>query len=173
MSDKDIPNESKNIVGIYCDTQIQNKSEGGAKYFLDFLDCIYKYDSDKQTEEFYHLSKEFIKTRIPELDRIEYLEKLNSYMRISEVIVLQNFLDLFPEEGKIRQDLEELYQSKNIENIFENNSDLIKNKIKQMRFVFKDGLIFSGDSETIYQDVKITTTDNETIIKVKSGIKDY
>jgi len=168
-----IPKESRNIIGIYCDTQIQKKSEGGAKYFLDFLDCIYKYDSQQQTKDFYLITKEFVKTRIPKLDRIEYLEKLNSYIRISEVISLQKFLELIPEKDKLRQDLETLYQSKGIENLFENDSDLIKNKVKQMRFVFENGIVFSGDSETISEDVKITAIDGETTIKVKSGIKDY
>lgn len=165
--------EDQIIEGIYCDTQIQNKSNGGAQYFLDFLDCIYKFGSDQQTSDFYRLTKGFIKTRIPEAERIEYLEKLNSYIRITDVISLSKFLELIPEKEKLRQDLEEQYQEEGIENIFENDSDLIKNKVKQMRFVFKNGVKLSGDSETLSEDVKITTVDGETTIKVKSEIEDY
>jgi hypothetical protein len=163
----------KEIKGIYCDTQIQNKSGGGAQYFLDYLGCIYTYEAKDQTKDFYQKTKDFIKTEIPQEDRLECLGKLNSYMNISDVIVPQKFMELIPEKNKMRQKLEEVYRSENIETAFEKDLDLIKSKVKHIRYEFENGLVFSGDSQTLSDSAKISSEDGTTIIKIKSKIKDY
>jgi len=165
------PKTEKGIKGIYCDTQ--NKSEDGAQYFLDFLGCVYTYEAKDQTKDFYLITRNFIKTEIPQKDQLEYLGKLNSFMDVSSVIIPQKFLELIPEKDKMRQKLEEIYNAENIENSFNKDLDLIKTKIKNIRYEFENGLIFSGDSQTLSESVEIVSEPDTTIIKIKSKIKDY
>jgi hypothetical protein len=162
------------ICGIYCDTQIQEKS-GGAQYFLDFLGCVYTYDSKQQNKDFYETFRQVITENVTDLtERLEYIEKLNLFMQIdSDKVVPRDFIEHFVPNDNYKQIFTKSCESKNIElNGFDKDIEYIHTKVKQMRVSFENGFSFSVDTETFSTDVIITSTEGGyTNIKVKSQIK--
>jgi hypothetical protein len=174
MTDNLTASEDQQISGIYCDTQIQNKS-GGAIYFLEFLGCDYTYDSKQQTKGAYETFRQKIEeTAKTPTEKLGLIEKLNTFFtEDSDFVKPLDFIEKHIKNDKQKQLFKEACISNKIElNGFEKDNDFIQTKIKVVRVEFENGYVFSGDSETFPTDAIFTPNkEGGTDIKVNSKIK--
>ncbi|HEY5590176.1 MAG TPA: nucleoid-associated protein [Paludibacter sp.] len=162
--------------GQLMDYQInpKNKKEINT-FFLDFMGCIPYADPKISTKRFYNLTREFIDT-IPNLiQRSQYIQDLNSYLRKNQATINpREFAEDYMTETQHKNQYRDYLLSKGFEfTTYTKDTILVNSHISRILVEFENGISILGTDGT-FEDKVLLTEDEQTgecKAEIKSKIK--
>lgn len=162
--------------GQIMDYQIdlKQKTELTTFFMNEFLGCKPYKDPKITTQEFYKLTKSFIKTIDDEILKAKYTQDLNSYIQMnSQKLSAKTFAEDYLSTTDHKNKYKDYLRNKNFNfGSFLKDTSLISNKVRKISIEFMNGITILGAKGTLENKVKLTEVSEgkhkaEIISKIK------
>jgi hypothetical protein len=162
--------------GIVTDYQIDFKIKNQISSFFitKFLGCRPYKDPKTTTQDFYRLTKEFIKTIDDDVKKAKYMQDLNSYLQMnSQMLSAKEFAENYLSTTGHKNKYKAFMGSKNFRfDSFVKDTTLISSKIEKISLEFVNGITILGKKGTFKDKVKLTNLENNQLkAEVTSKLK--
>jgi hypothetical protein len=162
--------------GLIMDYQIDVKSKKEVTtWFIDrFLGCIAFEDPKITTQHFYNYTRAFIQTIDDEIDKIKYIQDLNSYIqKNSTTLNPREFADDYFKTTKHKNDYNKYLENKNFRfNAFPKDTSQIDRYIQKIIIIFENDISIIGNKGTLKNNVKLSRLENGKVrAEITSKIK--
>ena len=158
--------------GQLMDYQINPKIKKDLNtFFLDFMGCFPYDDPKTTTKKFYELTKEFVDTIPDPIQRSQYIQDLNSYLRRNQATISpREFANDYMTETQHKNQYKEYLISKGFEFAsYSKDNTLVNSHISKILVEFENGISILGTNGTF--ENKVTLTEDEQTGECKAEIK--
>lgn len=140
-------------------------------FFLDFMGCIPYADPKIATKRFYELTREYVDTITDPIQRSQYIQDLNSYLRKNQVTISpREFADDYMTETQHKNQYRDYLLSKGFEFAsYTKDNTLVSSHISKILVEFENGISILGSNGTL--EDKVTLTEDEQTGECKAEIK--
>lgn len=140
-------------------------------FFLDFMGCIPYTDPKIATKRFYELTREYVDTIPDPIQRSQYIQDLNSYLRKNQATISpREFADDYMTDTQHKNQYKAYLLSKNFEFAsYTKDNTLVNSHINKILVEFENGISILGSNGTL--ENKVTLTEDEETGECKAEIK--
>lgn len=162
--------------GMIIDYQINMKvKRKSTTWFMDkFLGCVSYEDPKITTQNFYHLTREYINTLDDEMDKAKYTQDLNSYLQMNSITLSPDeFASNYFRTTEHKNSYKNYLKEKNFNpSTFIKDISRIENFIKKITLTFENGISLVGSDGTLDDKVKLEKLpDGQIKAEITSNIR--